>query len=265
MPMALVMRELTSGLVDLDAMALVPPDALAVFCVGSVAHGWDNKRSDVDLVVVTARPWAVTRSRSIAVALQPRSIQTTSTELGTRKWEIKYWMDSQVDQMLAKVSHARFESGRTRSRTLVAAEESFLERLPASVLLRGDGWIRRRREQLHRSAFRAFVVSRSLAAADSSIDDALGQLDGGDLASAVLSGRKAFGHTIDALLESHSVYGSQDPKWRARRFQAAKPPQVSYEAYWQLETMSGFDPERPVEWVERVVTFCRNLLLEVEM
>lgn len=259
------MHDLTSGLTVLERLSLLPADAVAVLCVGSVAYGWDNKRSDVDLVVVTVKPWDGKRFRTISVPLQPRSISTGVAEVGSRRWEIKYWLDSQVDQMLAKVSHAQFESGRTRGRALVAIEESFLERLPTSIALRGDNWVRRRQEELARSAFRAFVVSRSLAAADSSVEDAIGQLEGGDPASAVLSARAAFGHTIDALLESRSVYGSQNPKWRARRFQLAKPPQMSYDTYWALETMADFDPQRPAEWIECVISHCKDLLLEVEM
>jgi hypothetical protein len=252
-------------LAELERLGLLPSDGLAVFCVGSVAQGWDNQHSDVDLIVITADAWTGERTRTISVPLTPRTVPMVVSELGARRWEVKYWMDAQVDQMLAKVSHDQFESGPTRSRALLDAEELFLERLPTCLPLQGEEWVRQRRADLDRSAFRAFVVSRSLAAADGSIEDALGQLSGLDLCSAVLSARNAFGHTVDALLESRGVYGSQETKWRARRFLRANPPPLSFDTYWALETMAGLDPDRPEKWVEHVVSFCKDLVLDVEM
>ncbi|MEV8511991.1 hypothetical protein [Dactylosporangium sp. NPDC051484] len=257
--------DLTGCLAELQRRGLVPDDWIAVLCVGSVALGWDNPGSDYDFVVVSTSEWAGDRAGSVPVQVRPRSVPIAVTTVDNRRWEIKFWLDTQVDQVFAKVSHARFESGRAPSRELVDAEELFLERLTTCVPLCGADWVERRQTALARSAFRAFTVTRSLAQADASVEDALGQLAEGDVISAVLAARIAFGHAIDALLESRGRYGSRSAKWRARRFQEANPPHLSFERYWAFETMAGLDPAAPERWVEQVVEVCKNLSLEAEL
>lgn len=244
---------------------LLPADHLAVLCVGSMARGWANETSDYDFNVVTRSPWQGASARTVPVPLLPGTVPTASFHVDGKRWEVKYWTDSQVDQMLAKVTWDQFEAGTTTAKVLIDAEELFLERLISCVTLSGAGWVRGRRQALDGSAFRAFVTSRSLAAADEAVEDALGQLGAQDEHSAVLSARKAFGHTVDALLESREAYGSRTPKWRARRFRDARPDELSYEDYWAMETMRDFDPDRPGAWVTSVVQRCRALALDVEI
>lgn len=249
----------------LASRSLLPADHLAVLCVGSVARGWANDSSDYDFNVIAHGPWYGPSTRVIPVPLWPDMVPAVVEHVNGRRWEIKYWLDVQVDQMLAKVAWERFEDGASTARPLTDAEELFLERLATCLTLSGTAWVRNRRQALGETAFRAFVTTRSLAEADSSIEDALGQLAADDIASAVLSARKAFGHVVDALLESHGAYGSRIPKWRARRFQEVRPRQLPYEDYWAIETMRDFDPEEPGNWVTRIVQQCRDLSIEVEI
>ncbi|MFI7537286.1 nucleotidyltransferase domain-containing protein [Streptosporangium sp. NPDC049376] len=244
---------------------LLPGRRLAVLLVGSVALGWANEKSDYDFYVVTETPWRRPNAARRTMPLQPSYVPTDSIVLDGRRWELKYWLDSQVNQMLDKVSWEQFESGAAVADPLAPAEESFLERLISCVPLEGEQWVRRRREALADTAFQAFLVTRSLAAADGCLDDALGQLATGDVTSAVLSARQALGHAVDALLESRGVYGSQLPKWRARRLAEARLPDLPFERYWALETMASFDQARPEAWVEEVVVLCRALSLRAEI
>jgi len=257
--------DLTGVVERLRDEGLLPADALAVLCVGSVARGWANERSDYDLVVVTREPFADDRVRGLPVPLEPKTLPTVGIRVDGRRWEIKYWLDTQVDQILAKVTWERFESGTHTARVLLDVEELALERLISCITLTGDKWVETRRRELAESAFRAFAISRSLAGLDSAIEDALGQLAAGDAESAALSARRAIGHVIDALLESHDWYGSAQPKWRARRFREAAPTEVSFEEYWALETMRGFDASAPEPWVKEAVEWCRRLCMEVEI
>jgi hypothetical protein len=250
---------------SLDSRGLLPVGHLAVLCVGSVARGWANDRSDYDFNVVAHGPWRGPAVRTIPVPLWPDLVPAVVEYVDGRRWEIKYWLDVQVDQMLAKVAWDQFEEGAPTARPLTDAEELFLERLTTCLTLSGTAWVRSRRQALSETAFRSFVTTRSLAEADSSVEDALGQLAADDLDSAVLSARKAFGHVVDALLESHGVYGSRIPKWRARRLREVRPRQLPYEAYWATETMRDFDPEEPGAWVTRTVQQCRDLSIEVEI
>ncbi|NWF29769.1 nucleotidyltransferase domain-containing protein [Streptomyces sp. PKU-EA00015] len=244
---------------------LLPEDHRAVLCVGSVARGWANERSDYDLVVVTGEPFATERARPLPVPLRPGTVPTVTVHVDGRRWEIKYWTDDQIGQLLDKVSWERFDSGTVSAKVLLDVEELCLERLLTCIPLVGEAWVRQRCRELGESAFRAFAATRSLAGLDSAVEDALGQLDAGDTASAVLSARRAVGHVVDALLESHGCFGSAQPKWRARRFQEAAPAQLSFEEYWALETMRGFDPAAPEIWVKETVEVCNRLCMEVEI
>jgi len=257
-----------NALTDLDELvhhSALPPNPLAVFAVGSVARGWANSRSDYDLNIVSKRPWRGKIVRTLVVPLRTPSIPTLELVINGRRWELKYWTDSQVDEMMGKVTWDEFEEGSSSSKALVENEELFLERLTTCRPLSGDEWVETRRRELAATAFRAFVTTQSLAEADASIEDALGQVAAGDTASAVLSAHKALGHAVDALLESYGNYGSRTPKWRARRFQETAPHELTFEDYWHLETMRGYDPESPAGWVHQVVALCKQLALIVEI
>ncbi|WDZ85853.1 hypothetical protein [Micromonospora cathayae] len=256
---------LTGFLSELRSRSLLPGDLLALLIVGSVARGWANSRSDRDFYVITKTSWRRPDASSKVVPLQPVHLPREVLHVDGRRWELTYWLDRQVDQMLTKVSWERFESGDPVVAALVEEEESFLERLFTCVPLTGADWVRRRREQVNGSAFQAFLVTRSLARADGYVEDALGQLADGDLHSAVLSARTAFGHTVDALLESGGSFGSQVPKWRARRLKEAKLTALPFDRYWELETMAGFRADDPRPWIEEVITLCKRLSMEVEI
>lgn len=256
---------LSAVVAELDSRGLLPEDHLAVLCVGSVARGWANEKSDYDIYVVTGEYWANHQSRALPVSLRPHTVPTVSLEVAGRRWELKYWQDDQVDQMLAKVSWDSYEEGASSVKFLSDVEELCLERLLSCVPLAGTEWVDRRRRQLDESAFRAFVTTRSLAGLDSATEDVLGQLASDDTHSAVLSARRAVGHVIDALLESKGCYGSGQPKWRSRRFRDTAPPELSYDDYWALETMRGLDPEKPAQWARTVLETCNRLAMDVEI
>jgi len=256
---------LTGCLEEMDRRGLIPAGCLAVCCVGSVARGWANEGSDYDFNVVSSTPWTADSARTIPVPLTPAVVPAVVLHVDGRRWEIKYWLDSQVRQMLDKVTWEQFEADSSTAKALVDAEELFLERMSTCLTLSGTSWAEDCKRQVESSAFRAFVTTRSLAEADASIEDAVGQLAARDFDSAVLSARKALGHTVDALLESEGNFGSRTPKWRARRFRETRPKALSFEEYWALETMRSFEPDDPRTWVNLVVQRCKDLTLEVEI
>ena len=261
------MTTVFSGLIGtLAARRLLPADCLAVLLVGSAARGWDNGRSDYDFYVVTTGSWASRTCHAVAVPLDPPTVPVEVLYQAARRWELRYWLDSQVDQVFAKVSWAEFERDRAERPVLSRPEELLLARLADCVLLTGEDWLAGRRGQLAESAFQQIVVARSLAAADDSIEDALGQLAAGQVHSAVLAAKQALGHTVDALLEEHGEYGGgQLSKWRPQRFQAARPTALSFEQYWELETMRNYDPLDPAKWINDVVTICQDISTKVTL
>lgn len=249
----------------LAAHELVPDDALAVFVVGSMARGWANPGSDVDLVVVTEAPLA-DRDDCFAldVPLSPPQISTVAFAHQDRRWEVRYWLDDQVDQLFAKVSWEAFETDRKVNERLVEAERIFLERLVTCVPVTDAKWVHGRREQLEASAFRSLVVMQGLQKVDARVATARAQLAAGDPEAAVLSTKDAFGWAIDTLLDGHAEYGTL-MKWRARRFRAAEPAMLTFQEYWAVETMRDYDPADPGAWVRRVTTLCQRVSMEVEI
>jgi hypothetical protein len=244
--------------------APVPPGLQAALLVGSHARGWANEGSDLDIVVVgTARP--TEGINALPVPLDPPDIVFAGGYLDSLGWEVKYWLTDQVERMLDKVSWESFETNTAAAQSLVEQEELFLERLFTAVPLQGAEWLQKVRSRLSESAFRSVVTSRSLGFADKAIVDALGQSAAGDLTSAALSARSAFGHAVDALLESHDTYGSLTVKWRARRVQEAALPALPFEDYWSVETMAGCDRDDPRTWVVDTVRRTRRLMMAVEL
>ncbi|MEU7058737.1 hypothetical protein [Streptomyces sp. NPDC046197] len=255
-----------SGCVDeLRRRGLVPEDTLTVFNVGSVARGWANPTSDFDFYLVSRTVPGVEGARTVPVPLAHETISTYMFQMDGRRWEVAYWLDSQVDQMLEKVSWEQFDAGVSSLKAMVDTEELFLERIVTGLPLFGEDWLKRRRAELDETAYRAFVTTRSLAEADGNVEDALGMLEVGDIESAVMAARKALGHSVDAVLEGSGNYGSRTPKWRARRVKEAGLELIPFETFWALETMADYDADDPAAWVRRVVTLCKDLSIEVEI
>ncbi|WP_369173402.1 hypothetical protein AB5J49_38045 [Streptomyces sp. R28] len=257
--------DLTGCVGELRRRGLVPEDTLALFNVGSVARGWANPSSDFDFYLVSRTVPTIEGARTVPVPLSHETISTFDFQAEERRWEVSYWLDSQVDQMLAKVSWAEFDAGVSSLKVMVDTEELFLERITTGLPLLGEGWVKERREELYGTAYKAFVTTRSLAEADGNVEDALGMLDVGDIESAVMAARKALGHATDAVLEGSGNYGSRTPKWRARRVKEARLDALPFEKFWALETMADYDAGDPGAWVRRVVTLCKDLSIEVEI
>ena len=244
--------------------SLLPKSCESVFLSGSLVRGWGNPTSDLDITLITREPWESPSSESSFVALDPPAVRWEKIHAEGRRWDIEYWQDSQVDQVLDKVSHHAFKKDQAAWKLLTEDEIAFLERIPHAVSVSGPQWLLDRRDQQRESAYGSVLVSRSLDHADSFVEDAAGACEAGDLDSAVLSARLAFGHAIDALLAAHGEFG-HSPKWRARRFRKAGPGVLTFERYWSVETMRTFDPADPVRWVEEVVSLCQRVSMEVSV
>ncbi|MBT2395732.1 nucleotidyltransferase domain-containing protein [Streptomyces sp. ISL-100] len=256
--------DFSSCLDELGARGLLPEHYEAAFVVGSQARGWGNALSDVDICVVTREPWTSDDHGLIHVLLTPDTVTTEGFHSGELAWELKYWLDGQVDQMIEKVAWSAFNGSTLVGQRLTREEEKFLDRMLTCVPLAGADWVLRRQGEIKQSAFRAFVTTECLNLADDYVIDAVGQLEAGDVDSAVLCARTAFGHAVDAVLASHGDLGRLN-KWRARRLSSVRPEEISYEEYWNVETMRTFDPAAPEAWVRETAWLCKRLAMEVQV
>ncbi|MFI5911833.1 hypothetical protein [Dactylosporangium sp. NPDC051541] len=248
---------------ELRRRELAPPAFQSLFLAGSLVRGWGHARSDADAYLIVDEPWAGPSNADISVRLNPPKVPANVFDLDDRRWEVRYWQAGQVDELLAKVSWAAFEGGAVLS-NLTVPESILLARLPYAHPIAGSGWLERRQEELAKSAFRAIVITRLLSTAESGVEDALGLLESGDDRAAVLAAQAAFLALVDAFTAYHGDVGFE-VKWRARRIAELGSPVLPADAFWDVVTMRGLDPDRPRAWVESVLLRCRELSLEVEI
>ncbi|MFI1015809.1 hypothetical protein [Streptomyces sp. NPDC020965] len=258
-------ESVTQWLTPLQENGLVPEDAVAAFVVGSAARGWHNARSDFDIYIVTQGERLSATGKSSPVPLDPPYVQSEIFYHEERRWEVTYWLEQQIGQILSKVSWEAYEAGQVTEEALTRREELLLAQLGTCFPILGEDWTTRTRSRLVDSAFRSFVVVRSLSATDDAVEDALGQMEAGDLESATISARLAFRHATDALLESKGEYGSHMPKWRPNRFRACVPRALPFDEYWKIETMHGYDSADPRPWIKDVLTICQDIAIRVEV
>ncbi|WP_147268678.1 hypothetical protein [Sphaerisporangium album] len=249
---------------SLSENGLLPDGCESVFLSGTLIRGWGNPNSDLNITIITREPWTSPGAECSFVALDPPTVIGEKLHVEGRRWDIEYWQDSQVEQAMAKLSHEAFMGDQAVWKLLTEEEFAFLEGIPYAVAVSGPEWLDNRRRQQRESAYTAILVSRSLDHADGFAEEADGACEAGDLDSAVLAARSAFGHAVDALLAAHGEFG-HSPKCRARRFREARPSLLAFDRYWEVETMRTFDPARPAGWVREVISLCRRISMEVEV
>jgi hypothetical protein len=254
--------EYRNHLTQLARRDLLPPDHLAVFLAGSRVRGWGNVSSDLDVYVISEQEWTGAGGARAVVTVRPERIIVETRVIDRQRWDIQYWLDSQVTQVLAKVSWQEFDTNFSASNLLTSAEADLLERLSYAVPLAGEDWLAKRREEIQGSALRPVMVARALHWAGVFAEDARGQLASGDVESAVLSARLAFGSAIRALLADNGKF-AQSPKWFARQFRETEQNVLSFQEYWDIETMRTYDPADPARWVEDVMMVCDRISLNV--
>ncbi|MFF5970036.1 hypothetical protein ACFY7C_00770 [Streptomyces sp. NPDC012769] len=252
------------SLAALRDQGALPSSHHCVYLSGSLVRGWGNALSDVDVYVITDEDWSSPTAELGHVALEPDTLPVEIRYVDGRRWDIEYWRETQIDQVLAKVDWSVLDGSKAAGNRLSSDELYFLERLSYAAAVSGDDWLRERKEQLDKSAMRSVLVARSLNNADTYTQDVIGQLEAGDVESAVLSTKIAFGHAVDALVAAAGEYGL-NPKWRARRFRAAAPGLLTFEEYWSVENMHRYDPSDPRAWVEEALEICQRISLEVSV
>lgn len=243
---------------------LLPKACRAVLVAGSIVRGWGNVSSDVDLYVVTDEPWWQEGLERQAIPLGTGYVGVADTMVDDLRWDVRYWSQAQVDELFDKVSWETYRTVDDAGGRLTPAEVMTLERFGYGLAPLGSDWLAAHREKLAASAFRTMLAVHRLNWVDNVTEDAAGQLESGDLPAAVLSAREAFASSMDALLAYHGEPGCNS-KWRPRRVQAVAPEAISFDEYWEIETMRRYDPDDPGSWVEEVLGWCRKLTMEISL
>jgi predicted nucleotidyltransferase len=243
---------------------IVPDDCVCAFLSGSIVAGWGNATSDLDIYVVSASVPNVAATGSVAHFGDPPTVPILVRVVGDSRWDVEFWLESQVDQVVEKVTATELDGERPAGLDFTPDDKDFLYRLSIGLALIGEDWLRSRRETIEAARYPTIVATVAFSQADGYVEDALGQLEAGDDVSAVLSARIAFDHAVDGLLATKGEL-APNPKWRARKLLRAQPSEISWDDYWEVETMQRFDPANPAAWVRGVIERCQELMLEVDL
>lgn len=250
---------------ELARRGLLPERYRAAYIAGSIACGWGHTASDLDIYVVCDEPWTGETTTRVPVALTPDTVPFAVAHVDRMRWTVEYWQDTQIDQLVGKVSWEVFERD-PNSAALVTSpvqkELNLLERMNHAIVLAGEDWIAERRRQIGASAIRSIAASAQLDVVDTYLEDIVGLMESGDLDAAVLAAKVAFEYAVDALMAFHGEV-ARDGKWRARRVKLVDSKTLPFADYWRLETMRDFDPDDPRPWLERVLALCREISFEV--
>src|SRR5689334_4682655 len=84
-------------------LALMPADTAATLIVGSMARGWSNEGSDIDVIIVCSDVRGIPPSaRRRKFPLTPSNVSLETTYFGGRRVDMEYWLGSQIDQVISK-------------------------------------------------------------------------------------------------------------------------------------------------------------------
>jgi predicted nucleotidyltransferase len=247
---------------ELSNRGLLPANYESIVVVGSRARGWANEGSDCDIYVITAEPWHGPRTMETRLHVTPETVPIAVEFVDERRWEIKYFLQSQIDQVLDKVTSEQSADGTTDSEVTLP-EQLLLVRLAYAIAVAGEEKLAVCQRRIRESRFRSVLVSQALDLLDSCSEDAVGALGSGDRETAVVATKRAFIHAVQALLASHDEYESG--KWRSRAMRLLDPEELPFDEYWAIETMRTFDPEAAHLWVEQVLTTCQRISAGIEI
>jgi hypothetical protein len=237
-------------------------DPLAIYYTGSVALGWNHARSDLDIYVVTREPVDISHATgqhwSVDVDADPPTVEFVQGALGPYRAHVWFWLESQVNRVFERMP----EQDLAAVYSLSNADWSFVYKLSIGRAMHGEEWLEAQQERLRRTNLSRALALWNVASAYQLLEDVEGFLISGDVHSAVLAAQEASRYTIDALLfETGDV--TKLTKWRARRMRAANLEHLSFEEYWRLETMVGFDVNDPRPWVKATAHRSHDLLIGV--
>jgi hypothetical protein len=247
----------------LAANDALPDSCLAIYLAGSLIRGWGNPKSDLDVYVITTEPWQGGRVAD-EVSVTAGIVPVQAFYVDDRRWDVEFWADRQVDQMLEYAAWDKFESGASKGSTLSATEIAFANRLSRCHVIDGADWVKRRAEEFAATAMKSIIVADILDRVDGITEDVVGMIEIGDHVSATITARYAFDAAVDALLASLGDYEGQI-KWRGRRLLEMRPPELPFDKYWQIATMRDFDQAAPEKWIHSVLRSCQELAQAVNL
>lgn len=235
----------------------LPEHMVCMYLSGSLIDGWSHERSDLDVYVITSGDEPFETGAAEYFPVTPPRVPKHQDYVDAMRWDVEYWTERQVDDVLDKVASPETAAGVTAPFSYKDAD--FLYRLLCSAALSGEVWLEQKKDDVRRSRFRELLVARLAKDAGRFLEDVDGLLTSGDFASAVLAAREGYAHAVDAAVAASGEF-APSAKWRARKVERAARSDLPFAEYWSIETMAGFDCDDPAPWVRRASAAAEALL-----
>ena len=192
--------------------------AAAVCLTGSVAAGWGNPYSDIDLFAFSDAPLVLPEDETTEVwDSEDGGLRWTTWmgRFGDTRVDLKIWPTDTPQKLLepfAVVPEPEFSD---------AGEfvEEFLYRLVIGRALSGEDFLRDQIAAVHASSYQRALARLLKLTAENCLTDVAGQLDAGDVSSARISAVRAAELAADAALVLAGELCRRD-KWLLRRLQS---------------------------------------------
>ena len=241
-----------------SSLHLTADDTL--FVCGSVVEGFGNEKSDLDLLLISAREDLPLTSRDATLlmmghcAIDLRVIRRAAAETLLKRFA--GWVDEprQPRNARAFTHDERLFLHRLRTGEALAGTEDFRQlqnKVPLTDLLR------------HRLDCAQYMASRIQV-------DLAGLRSAGDQYSMMFAAQELLGHTVDALLAGHN-YSNPHLKWRVRQLSELSPDWESdlpgrrtgmsaRDLYWSLHAAPpSASPGLILDHALRIVAFSRRV------
>jgi hypothetical protein len=236
----------------------------SVFVTGAVVAGRGHARSDLDIYVIAERLDPVESTDCLFRGVDGEPIPSLVRYVGDGyRLDVEYWREAQVEHVFTRICERPLHGARTIGLNLTEDDLDFLYDLSIGRALAGEKWLLAHQDALRRVRLNLLIASRRFSQSDSSIEDALGLLESGDQASAVLAASLAFNFVVDGIVAAEGEL-SPNPKWRAQKMLRAKPQALRWDEYWDIETRKHLDPAEPEQWTRALLARCQELMLSVD-
>ena len=237
----------------------LPPGVTCAWLAGSALGTGPRAPRDLDVVVVSAEalPVAPTCFRGRPGLTPDRVAVLTTRDEGT-PLDVELWLERQVDQVLS------LRDVEEPASMLTGWQLDLLHSVQAGAALAGGEWLAPRTAAVRASTLSPRLASACLATADALLDDALERLAVGDHETAALAARDGLDQVVDALTLRQGEL-APSARWRSLRVRGAPPPPLTWAEYWDWQSLSRYEPERPERWILAVIDRARELMLDVSL
>ncbi|MEV0460629.1 hypothetical protein [Catellatospora methionotrophica] len=238
-------------------------EAEAVCLTGSIAAGWGNTFSDIDLyafadtdidlpVDETMEMWP---GKDPALGL---SWNRWIGAYGDNRVDLKVWPTATLAVVLDRYLATEVEFAATS-----ANFQDFIYRLSVGVPLKNPDFFARMKELLDRSSYRRALARASKTEAENALTDVAGQLHSGDARTARVSATLAAWKMADSSLAFHGEV-CRGQKWLLRRLERTPECGITADEY-QSVVLDGARPgESNADCARRIARWTQAHLVRLE-